>query len=90
MPGLLIGRLGGPEANRSIETYAKAKPERLRAAADAVSEQLAEAIAADSCCTYVAQAVGAESEVPADEGLEVVSAQNTVVALRGFEPRFLD
>ena len=71
-------------AQMSMEVYAKAKTEHLRDAAEAASERLERAISAESCHTCVKQAVGAETEVPTDEGLEVFSAQNSLVAPRGF------
>ena len=77
-------------AQMSMETYAKAKPERLRAATEAVSEELERAIAAKPCHTFVKQAVGAESQKPGNAVETAVSGPNGMVALRGFEPRSSD
>ena len=51
-------------AQMSMEVYAKPKPERLRAAVEAVADRLEAAAAEDACCTDVAQAIGAEEARP--------------------------
>ncbi len=74
-------------AQMSMETYATAKTGRLREAVESASEQLREAIRGEACCTYVAQAVGAETAKPENELLSLVSGVDGVVTPTGFEPR---
>jgi len=52
-------------AQMSLETYAKPNPKRLRAAVEAVSKRIKEAVEVSPCCAYVAQAVAGSKDHPA-------------------------
>ena len=73
-------------AQMSMEVYAKPKPERLRAAVEAVSEGVERAIPEAPWCARGARAVGAEG----DEAVSPVPGEPClaagVVTPTGFEP----
>ena len=75
-------------AQMSMETYAKPKPERLRAAVEA--EGLEEAISESPCHTFVKQAVGSENENPASPEPVGTCGVERLASPRGFEPRSPD
>ncbi len=73
-------------AQMSMETYAKPKPERLRAAVEAVAEGVERAIAEKSCSAFVPQAVGAEGVDPASPMTGEDCPVKEVATPTGFEP----
>jgi len=75
-------------AQMSMETYAKPKPERLRAAVEAVSEGVERAVSGEACCTYVARAVGAAGVGSASPESPDSCDAKKVVTPTGFEPVF--
>ena len=73
-------------AAMSMEVYAKAKPERLRAAAEAAQNQMQEQIDAPACCTGVAQAKTGTDDVPVSNEGESALPVSNLVSGPGFEP----
>ena len=64
----------------------RSKPERLRAAVEAVSEGLEKMLSEQAWCEYGAQAVGDEDEAAASREATGACALEKVATPTGFEP----
>ena len=73
-------------ATMSMDVYAKAKPDLLRATAEAATERVKKAVAASACCTGVASAKVVNSESRASEGADMTLQELKMVGDTGFEP----